>query len=496
MDEYGNRRYIDKSCHTDDAEVEKRYMHFVEEIDPKIKPFNFQLQKKFLQSPHRGKLDERRYFVLNRRWQADVGLFREENVPLETEVTKLVTQCDKINGAMMVDFRGSQYTVQQIGRFIEEPDRQTRQEAWEASLNRRMQDSGKIEEIFENLLPLREKIAANAGLGDFRAWAWQSNKRFDYTPEDCLRFADAIAKTVVPLVAELDRRRAVDMGLARLRLWDLAVDPKGRPPLRPFKDDEIPAFVEKTREIFERLSPALAGEFDELKAHNNLDLGSRKGKQPGGYQISLEEARQPFIFMNAAGLQRDVEVLLHEGGHAFHFLASRDEPLMFYRSPPMEFCEVASMSMELLGSDHFDVFYSEAEAARAKRSLMEGIIRFFPWMAIIDSFQHWLYTHPGHTRPAHRALARPARPLFKHRRLDRLRSRPRFALAATRAPVPRPVLLHRIRDRAARRPATVDEVEGRSPPRPGQLPFRPETGRHALASRAFRRRRRSSSISR
>jgi oligoendopeptidase F len=203
----------------------------------------------------------------------------------------------------------------------------------------------------------------------------------------------------VPVVAELDRQRREDLKLDELRPWDLSVDPKNRPPLRPFKEDETSAFIDKTRTIFERMSPELRDDFESLRSNKNLDLESRKGKQPGGYQMSLEESRQPFIFMNAAGLQRDVETLLHEGGHAFHFIAATVEPLVFLRSAPMEFCEVASMSMELLGSEHFDIFYTDgADAARAKRTLLEGIIRILPWIATIDSFQHWLYTQPGHTR--------------------------------------------------------------------------------------------------
>ena len=235
-------------------------------------------------------------------------------------------------------------------------------------------------------------------MDNYRNWVWKGYKRFDYSPEDCLRFADAIAKTCVPVVKQLDQQRAKDLKLDKLKPWDLAVDPKNRPPLRPFAEDQVEEFVSKVRSIFENLSPELAKDFDVLRDHQNLDLASRKGKQPGGYQCSLEEAREPFIFMNAAGLQRDVETLLHEGGHAFHCLAARNEDLVFLRSAPMEFCEVASMSMELLGSEHFDVFYTEQDANRARRTLIEGIIRFLPWMAIIDSFQHWIYTHPKHSR--------------------------------------------------------------------------------------------------
>jgi oligoendopeptidase F len=400
VDEFGSRKYIDKSCHTDDKQIEAAYMNFVENVEPKIKPIFFELQKRLLQSPFAKELRGQRYEMLMKKWRVDVELFRDENVPIETQITKTVTEYDKICGEMMVNFQGKDYTLQQMQKFIEKPDRPLRQEAWELVAKRRLRDREKVEDLFEQLLPMREKVARNAGLSDFRAYVWKSYKRFDYTPEDCLKFADTISRVCVPLMKELDEQRRGDLGLPKLRPWDLAVDPKNRPPLAPFADSEVENFIDKTKAIFDRLSPELAKDFETLRRNRNLDLQSRKGKQPGGYQMSLEETKTPFIFMNAAGLQRDVEVLLHEGGHAFHHIAAcATEPLVFLRSAPMEFCEVASMSMELLGMDHFDIFYDEsADSARAKRTMLEGIIKFFPWMATIDVFQHWLYTHPGHTR--------------------------------------------------------------------------------------------------
>jgi oligoendopeptidase F len=399
VDEYGSRRYIDKSCHTDDPTIERAYLQFVEEIDPKVKPLAFALQSQYLNSPARSELTDRRYALLERRWRADVELFRAENVPLETELTKLTTDYDKISGEQMVHFRGRDYTPQQIARFYEDPDRATRQEAWEAATARRLKDSQQVEAIYEKQLPLRQRIAANAGVPDYRAYVWKQLKRFDYTPDDCTRFADAIEAVVVPLVGRLHKRRAEQLGVTSLRPWDLDVDPKNRPALRPFDEGDVDGFVAKTREIFARLSPDLGKDFDQLKHHGNLDLASRRGKQPGGYQCSLEESRQPFIFMNAAGLHRDVETLLHEGGHAFHYQwAAAREPLVFLRGAPMEFCEVASMAMELFGGEHLDVFYNPADTARAARKKLEGIVRFFPWMATIDQFQHWVYVHHGHSR--------------------------------------------------------------------------------------------------
>ncbi|MEX0776563.1 MAG: M3 family oligoendopeptidase [Phycisphaeraceae bacterium] len=396
VSECGARCSIDKSCHTDDAEIEKRYLHFVENVAPKIKPFGFALEKKYLASPHRQALPDEKYHVMAREWREEVELFRQENIPLQTRITKLASEYDKVMGAMLVEFAGKEHTLQQLARFSEEPQRATRQAAWEAAEARRAQDRQKIDGLFDQMLALRNDVAGNADCADYRAYIWKSNCRFDYTPQDCHDFADAIEATCLPLVEKLNRRRQADLGVATLRPWDLAVDPRNRPPLKPFAPEAIDRFLAGTAQVFERISPVLGQRFRELEPGRNLDLDSRKGKRPGGYQASLAVARQPFIFMNAAGLHRDVETLLHEGGHAFHYQAARQEPLLFVQHAPLEFCEVASMSMELLGDAHMDVFYDPADAARAVRSHLEGIIRFFPWMATIDQFQHWLYTHSGH----------------------------------------------------------------------------------------------------
>ncbi len=322
----------------------------------------------------------------------------EANVPLETQVTKLVNEYDKIFGVMTVTVDGKEITIPQAAKYLEEPDRAKREQVWRATIRRRLSEREKIDAIFDQLIPLRQTIAHNSGLPDYRAYCWKQYKRFDYTPKDCYRFADAIAATCVPLVKKLDDERAELLAVDSLRPWDMNVDIHNRPPLRPFEGEQVDQFVTKTKSIFERLSPELATQFESLRTNRNLDLDSRKGKQPGGYQSSLEEVRQPFIFMNASGMQDDVETLLHEGGHAFHYIAARQQPLVFLRSAPMEFCEVASMAMELFGGDHLDIFYSPDHAARAKRAMLEGVIRVLPWIAAVDSFQHWLYENPAHTR--------------------------------------------------------------------------------------------------
>ena len=397
LGEESSRRYIAMTCHTEDSEVEKAYLHFVETIEPRIKPRQFLLAKIYVKHPLREKMPKPRYEIFDRDAQVAVELFREENVPLETDEARLGQQYQKLSGSLTVLFRGEEKTLAQMGRFLEEPDRALRQEAWELMANRRLQEMDKFEAIFGELLKLRLQIAANAGLPNYVDYAFRMNRRFDYTPDDCLRFHDAIEEHFMPLMRELQVRRREQLNLPSLKPWDLAVDPLNRPPLRPF--DKVEKLIEGTRQIFDHVDRKLGSEFKTMHELHLLDLDNRKGKAPGGYQSSLPESRLPFIFMNAVGQQRDVETLLHEGGHAFHALATQREDLYTYRnSVPMEFCEVASMSMELLGNEFLDVFYPPAEVKRARRTHLEGIIGLFPWIATVDAFQHWIYTHPQHKR--------------------------------------------------------------------------------------------------
>ncbi|MBE7462475.1 MAG: M3 family oligoendopeptidase [Planctomycetes bacterium] len=395
------RRYIRMTCQTDDPATERAYLDFVEQVEPKLKPAWQRLAQLFLACPHRAGLPARRWEVFERDTRNEVDLFREANVPLETDEARLKQQYQKTMGAMTVLFRGEERTLQQMGKFLEDPDRALREEAFRMVVQRRLRDREEIETLFEKLLALRDRIAKNADCADYRAFAFRSRGRFDYTPAHCEAFHAAVEAHVVPLARQLQERRRKLLGVDRLMPWDLAVDPQNRPALRPFQDTET--FVASTQAVFERIDPALGSDFQVLVDHGLLDLESRKGKAPGGYQYTLEEARLPFIFMNAVGLQRDVETLLHEGGHAFHALATRQEPLLAYRHAPLEFCEVASMAMELLGGPHLEAFYRPEDAARARRTHLEGIINLLPWIATIDAFQHWLYTHPGHKREERKA---------------------------------------------------------------------------------------------
>lgn len=393
--------YIAMTCQTDDEAREKAYMHIVEVVDPWLKPRQFELMQKLIKSPWFTQLPPL-YNVYRRSAETQVKLYREENVARETAIAKLTQQYQKISGSMTVQFDGQEQTLARMGRIQEEPDRTRREAAWKTVVERRLQDAEKLEDLFDQLLVLRNEIALAAGYPDFRAYTFAYYERFDYTPDDCLRFHDAVEHHIVPLVRDMQRKRKEKLGVDTLRPWDLAVDPDNNPPLHPFAASA--ELLEKTQKIFSDLDPRLGKYFDVLRQQELVDLDNRKGKAPGGYQSTLAEARVPFIFMNAVGVHRDVETMLHEAGHAFHALAAREQPLYAYRGAPIEFCEVASMGMELLAAPHLETFYTKADATRARRDHLEGIIKFFPWMATVDAFQHWIYTHPKHTRDERRAF--------------------------------------------------------------------------------------------
>lgn len=394
--------YIAMTRRTDDPDAASAWRRYIEEVSPWLRPLSFELDRRQTALADRFPLDPARYGVLDRATRAEVDIFRPENVSLMTEEERLTLEYQRLTGAMTVRFDGREQTIAQMGRVLQETDRARRESSWKAIADRRLEDRDRIDDLFDKLIALRHRIATNADFDNFRDYSFKALRRSDYTPADCLAFHRAVAEHVVPFVRELDERRRRRLGLARLRPWDLAVDERSRPPLAPFGDGDD--LLRKARVVFDRMGAGLGALFRELGDNGPgaecLDLDSRKGKAPGGYQYMRHRSRRPFIFMNAAGLHRDVETILHEAGHSFHSQLSRDEPLVAYRESPIEFAEVASMSMELLSMTEWREFYPDPEDLRRARrmQLEEHAVMILPWIAQIDAFQHWLYTNPGHTR--------------------------------------------------------------------------------------------------
>lgn len=404
--------YINNACHTNDPDIRKAYLDFIEAVPPKYKPLAFQLDRKQVELFERfaQQINTDRYNVLKRSKTNAVSLFREENVPIETELDKLEQEHGRISGEQTVIFEGQELTLQQMAPYLEKTDRNLREQAWRTIADRRLKDREELDNLLTTMVGHRHKIATNAGFPSYVEYTFKRKERFDYTPEHCHDFWDACEKHVVPLMRKLDAERAQTMGLSKLRPWDLAVDPKGRPPLQPFKGGRD--LVEKTAavfssmdkrlgELFSRMTTGLDQSPDGTALTPMLDLDSRKGKRPGGFQYGRAVTREPFIFMNAAGLQRDVMTMVHEAGHAFHSMLAANEPLLDYWHSPIEFAEVASMSMEHLSMPYWGGptgFYTdEQQLARARREHLESAVNILAWIATIDAFQHWMYNNPNHT---------------------------------------------------------------------------------------------------
>ncbi len=389
-------RYIRMTCDTQDAARSEAFQYFVNEIEPRVAPHDHALNEKMLASPYLAGLDEQRYGVFLRSVRRASEIYRAENIPLKTEISTRQQQYAATAGAMTVTLDGQELTLPQAADRLKSLDRAVRETAWRAVQQRRLQDAKGLDALFTELVGLRNQVALNAGFANFRDYMFAALGRFDYTAQDCFNFHRAIRETVVPLIDDLDLERRQDLHQPALRPWDLDVDPSGQPPLRPFATGE--ELLEKTITVFQALDPYLGDCLRTMRQMGQLDLESRKGKAPGGYNYPLDETGVPFIFMNATSSLRDVVTMLHEGGHAVHSFLTRHLVLGADKHPPSEVAELASMSMELISMDHWDVFFENpADLRRAKKTHLECVLETFPWVATIDKFQHWVYEHPRHT---------------------------------------------------------------------------------------------------
>ena len=401
ISETGALLYIGMTCDTESEEKKESFLDFMSNIRPKLSEFSDALNRRIVNHSSVDDLPSR-YDLMLRGMRTDVEIFRKENIPLGVRQTELVTKAQTINGAMTVEFEGQEMTFPQMSKYLESNDRSQRQAAWMAMSARRMEDSERLSEIFDELITIRHQMATNAGFESYTQYMFRAMHRFDYTIEDCLEFHDSVESVCMPILKKINEERCEGLGIGELGPWDVnekggsGPDIHGREPLRPF--ETVDEMVEKLSVMFHEISSDLGGKFDKLVEMDTLDLETRKGKAPGGYQYYLEKSRVPFIFMNAAGLQGDLETMIHEAGHAFHSLYCGHLELIDERDYPIEFAEVASMSMELLTQPWWDKFYESEEADRARRAHLEGVVFLLPWIATIDSFQHWIYANPGHSK--------------------------------------------------------------------------------------------------
>lgn len=389
-------RQIKMTCDTENKELEASFTFFMMEIQPKMQPFSDRLNKKLLDCKFASELDTQKYFTYLRNVKKNIDLFEEKNIPLIAELNVLQQQFGVIAGKMTVTVNGQEYTLQQATRFLEDPDRNLREEVYHKINKRRLADKDALNELFSTLLAKRNEVAINAGFHSYTEFRFLELGRFDYTQDDCFQFHEAVKLHVMPLVNELYEARRKKLGIDTLRPWDIDAEPLGTKPLHPFNDGN--ELTDKAIACFDKLMPFFGDCLRKMKAMGHLDLDSRKGKAPGGYNCPLAESGAPFIFMNAAGQLDDVTTMVHEGGHAIHSFLAHPLELNGFKEYPMEIAEVASMSMELFSMDYWNVFFKTSEELhRAKEQQLERVITIFPWIATIDKFQHWVYKNPQHS---------------------------------------------------------------------------------------------------
>ena len=389
-------RQIKMTCDTTDKSLEDAFTYFCMEIQPQMQPYADALNKKLIACPFTDELDKDQYFTYLRSVKKSIDLFRNENIPLQAELSVLQQQYGAIAGKMTIEMNGQEYTLQQASQFLENEDRAVREEAYRKIQERRLQDKDAMHELYNTLIQKRHQVAVNAGFANYRDYKFAELGRFDYTKEDCFQFHEAVKLHVLPLIDKIYARKKQKLGLDVLKPWDTEAEPAGTKPLRPFTDGKD--LYEKSVACFEQLDPFFADCLRKMNELKHFDLESRKGKAPGGYNCPLAESGAPFIFMNAAGQMSDVTTMVHEGGHAIHSFLSHPLSLSAFKEYPMEIAEVASMSMELFTMNHWQSFFdNEADLNRAKEHQLERTITIFPWIAIIDKFQHWVYENPNHS---------------------------------------------------------------------------------------------------
>ena len=389
-------RYIKTNCNTEDKALAESFQFYITEIQPQVAPFDDKLNQKLIASPYLEQLDTFKYEVLLRGVKKQLELFREENIPLYTEIESTQHEYGVITGSMTIEVDGKEYTMPQAANFFKDTDRSKREDAYVRIKSRRLQDREVLNELFNKLIALRHKVALNAGYSNYRDYMFDAMGRFDYTVDDCRDFHQSVKEFIKPVCDAIDENRKHALGYDTLKPWDMDADTEGKAPLKP--SDTTAELLDKAIDCFNTIDPFFGGCLQTMKGMGNLDLESRKGKAPGGFNYPLYQSNVPFIFMNSANSMRDLVTIVHEGGHAIHSFLSKDLELVDFKSTPSEIAEIASMAMELISMEHWDnIFPNPDDFKRAKKYQLEKAISALPWIAQIDKYQHWIYENPTHT---------------------------------------------------------------------------------------------------
>ncbi len=388
-------RYIRMTCDTSNKNLVDSYQFFISEIEPHVAPYMNEFNDKAIKSEFVNQLPDD-YKVAIRGIKKALEIYREENIPLQTKIATESQKYGAITAEMTIEWEGKEITLQKASSILKNIDRKIREDVYQKIQQRRNVDTEVLNKLFSDLIQLRNQVAINAGFKNYRDYKFQELGRFDYTVDDCYKFHESIEKEILPVVELADDERKKALKLDVLKPWDTDVDVEGKAPLKPFETGE--ELINKSIECFYKVRQSYGEYLEIMKEMGHLDLESRKGKAPGGYNYPLYETGVPFIFMNAVGTHRDVVTMVHEGGHAIHSFVTRDMDVVDFKSAPSEVAELASMSMELISMEHWDVFFNnEDDLKRAKKEQLEKTLKTLLWIAAVDKFQHWVYENPNHS---------------------------------------------------------------------------------------------------
>lgn len=388
--------YVRTTVDTTDEKAKADQTNLYVNIYPHVSAYENTLAKKFVDSPYTEQLNQELFYTTIRKFKKQIELFREENIPLNSELNIKQSKYDEITGAQSIVYNGTELTIQQAAVYLKSNDRAQRQEVYDLIVERRAKDSEVLDNLMSELISLRHQIAVNAGYNNYLEYRFDELGRFDYTAEDCVQFHKSVEETVLPVLNKLAIERKEQLGVDTLKPWDADVDTTGKPALKPVDGTED--LVEKTITAFNRLDPYFGERIAIMQQMNYLDLDSRLHKGPGGYNMTMPEIGVPFIFMNSANGEHDLITMVHEGGHAIHTFLAHKLELNMFKDVTSEIAEVASMGMELMSMEHWDIFYNNTDDLnRAKKNHLQYILSVLAKTCQGDSFQHWMYTNPTHT---------------------------------------------------------------------------------------------------
>ena len=384
-------RYIKMNIDTNNNDLKNSFHFWIKEISPNMAPYSQQLNLKLIESPYLNELDNTKYRIYLRKVKKSIEIYREENIPLFTKMEEKQQEYGAICAKMSIDFKGKSLTMQEANQLLKNTNRDEREEAYSKISSRRMEDSEKLDKLYDDLIEIRQNIAKNAGFENYRDYMFSAMGRFDYTATDCYQFHDAIQHEIVPIITLFEEKRKEKLDLIEYKPWDTQVDADNQSALNPFENDKD--LIKKSINCLNKTRPFFGECIRVMNEMKHLDLKSKEGKAPGGFMYPLYEIGVPFIYMNAVGSQRDVVTMIHEAGHAVHSFLCRNLEMTEFKSTPSEVAELASMSMELLSMRNWDSYYKNNEdLIRAKKEQLKKVLSGLPWIAAIDKFQHWIYT--------------------------------------------------------------------------------------------------------